>query len=432
MAKHTPEPDNPEESDWLVQYDEALARGEPPPTATFAMDEFEPHAAAMLHLLDGLRPRTGETPPKSTDALAREGVRLGVVLDDDQPLTAYQRERLLDGNGAELALGDRYLILDELGAGGMGRVLLCIHRVMRHRVAVKVLFERHARDPVRLERFRREARAAAALDHPHIVRAFEMDQAGGRPFLVMEYVGGETLHELLAKSGPLPHERSADLIRQAAAGLAHAHAAGLVHRDVKPANLMLARGDVLKVLDLGLARFALDESDQLTRETDAAALLGTADYMSPEQARRGYAADHRADIYSLGCVFFFLLTGRAPYADRPLAEKLSAHQKGPFPNIRTLRPDLPEAIAVLLARMTERDPETRIPRMAEVVRLLTPAVVSSVEENPFGHLNEQQEPSKEAPIRLKSRTDASVWGWLAGGLLGLALAITLVVVGLTT
>ncbi|MCS7017446.1 MAG: serine/threonine protein kinase, partial [Gemmatales bacterium] len=192
----------------------------------------------------------------------------------------------------------KYKVLEKLGSGGMGQVFLCEHLLMRRRVAIKVLPTSKAQDPAGLERFYREARAIAAVDHPNLVRAYDIDQADNLHFLVMEYVDGVSLQELVKKVGPLPVLRACHYIYGAAVGLQHVHEIGLVHRDIKPGNILVDRNGLVKILDLGLARFFHD-ADELTKKYDEN-ILGTADYLSPEQAIDSHTVDIRADIYSLG------------------------------------------------------------------------------------------------------------------------------------
>src|SRR5262245_5297926 len=229
-------------------------------------------------------------------------------LVQDHLLTPFQARQLLAGKSRGYFLEEKYKILDLLGAGGMGQVFLCEHLVLQRLVAVKVL-QRAASDgnsagySAAIDRFVREARAVAVLDHPNIVRVYDMERSGTVPFMVMEYVDGTNLHQIVSQSGPLAVERAAHYTRQAAAGLQHAHEHGLVHRDIKPGNLLLDRSGVVKLLDLGLARFRQDvaQSDNITaRYNEQHTVVGTADYMSPEQGIDSASVDIRSDIYSLG------------------------------------------------------------------------------------------------------------------------------------
>jgi serine/threonine protein kinase len=238
----------------------------------------------------------GEQTPQ---AFARAMIERGL-------LTNFQSDLLLQGKWKNFILAEKYRILEPIGSGGMGRVYLCEHMAMRRRVAIKVLPKDKAASPTYMERFRREARAAAALDHPNIVQAYDISSTNNLVFIVMEYVDGTSLHELVEKFGPLAVPRACHYIAQAALGLQHAHEAGLIHRDIKPANLLLDRSGTVKILDLGLARFQHDTNDNLTAQHDRGAILGTADFLAPEQAvnsfRRRYPRGYlqlRSDLLLL-------------------------------------------------------------------------------------------------------------------------------------
>jgi tetratricopeptide (TPR) repeat protein len=240
---------------------------------------------------------------------------------------------------------------------------------MRRQVAVKVLPPDKARTPVDLERFYREGRAAARLDHPNIVHVFDIAEAGGVHFMVMEYVPGTTLQEMVEK-GPLPVAQAADYIAQAAVGLQHAHEAGIVHRDVKPANLILDTQGVVKILDMGLARSFEGDGDGLTQQLEPQATLGTPDYISPEQAVNR-KLDPCSDVYSLGATLFALLTGRVPFQGTTM-QKLMQHQVKPPPPPGTVRKGLPRALDAVVVRMMAKDPRQRYQTAAEVVAALAP------------------------------------------------------------
>jgi serine/threonine protein kinase len=296
---------------------------------------------------------------------------LAGLLVRDGFLTAFQADHLMRGRKPKFLIG-KYVILDRLGAGGMGAVYLCEHLQLERQVALKVLPADQAQDPGALARFSREAQAVAALNHPNIVRAYDVDEEGKTCFLVMEYVDGVNLQDLVTRHGRLDPTRAAHYISQSAEGLQHAHQAGLVHRDVKPANLLLSRAGVVKVLDLGLARFFHDDEDAITKEHSGQAILGTADYLAPEQGRNSHDVDIRADIYSLGATFYFLLVGKPPFADGTLNQKLIWHQMKTPMAVRKLRPDVPEAMAVVISRMMAKDAAGRYQTPADVVAALAP------------------------------------------------------------
>ncbi|MFN4260996.1 MAG: protein kinase domain-containing protein [Gemmataceae bacterium] len=307
---------------------------------------------------------------RAANALPDEPGKCAGYLVRDGFLTHFQAEQFLLGKWRRFTIG-KYKVLERLGSGGMGSVYLCEHKFMRRRVAVKVLPAAKAEDPSSLERFYREARAAAALDHPNIVRAYDIDQDENLHFLVMEYVDGSSLQEIVKKHGPMDVLRACHYIRQAAFGLQHAHEAGLVHRDIKPGNLLVDRTGVLKILDMGLARFFNDQEDILTKKYDES-VLGTADYLAPEQAIDSHGVDIRADIYSLGATFYFMLTGQPPFSEGTVAQKLIWHQTRQPKPIRALRPDVPEGLAAFLEHMMAKNAAERFQIPIEVAEGLAP------------------------------------------------------------
>src|SRR5581483_4607320 len=279
-------------------------------------------------------------------------------------------DQLLQGRWRNFVLSGKYKILGPLGAGGMGYVFLCEHQIMRRRVAIKVLPLRSS-DFLSTERFHREARAVAQVKHTNIVGGYDIDQDGKRHFLVMEYIDGSTFRAIVKGHGPLAPLRAAHYIRQAALGLQHAHEAGLVHRDIKPSNLLLDRTGTVKILDLGLARFFYDETDDLSKHY-VEGPIGTMDYMAPEQALDSHHADIRADIYSLGATFYFLLAGHGPFSEGTALQKMVRHQLVSPRPIRDIRPDVPEGLAAIISRMMAKEPTARYRTPAEVAEALLP------------------------------------------------------------
>jgi serine/threonine protein kinase len=291
------------------------------------------------------------------------------VLVRDGVLTQFQAEQILLGKWRRFSIG-KYKVLERIGSGGMGSVYLCEHKLMRRRVAIKVLPTAKAEEPSALERFQREARVVAALDHPNIVRAYDIDQEDKLHFLVMEYIDGSSLQEIVKRHGPLSIARACHYIRQAAAGLHHAYqVAHIVHRDIKPGNILVDRQGVVKILDMGLARFFHDEEEILTRKYDEN-VLGTADYLAPEQALDSHDVDIRADLYSLGATFYFCLTGNTPFNEGTVAQKLIWHQTRQPKPVRSLRPEVPEGIAAVIEKLMAKDREQRYQKPAEVVEAL--------------------------------------------------------------
>lgn len=337
-------------------------------------------APATLDDFLNLVQRSGLVPPPRLDTFLRglapkpsEPRRLAERAIADGLLTYFQAEQLLQGKWKGFTIG-KYKVLERIGFGGMGQVYLCEHERMKRRVAIKVLPAATANEPGTLERFEREARLAASLDHRNICRAYDLDhdEASRIHFLVMEFIDGPTLHDLVRVNGPLPLARAAFYIREAALGIQHAHEAGLVHRDVKPSNILVDRGGTVKLLDLGLGRRRDDDLDQLTRQFDGNNVLGTADYVAPEQTRDSHSVDIRADIYGLGATFYFCLAGRPPFADGTPAQKLLWHQSRAPDPIARLRPDVSLGVVAVIEKMMAKDPARRFQTPAEVAAALAP------------------------------------------------------------
>ena len=283
----------------------------------------------------------------------------------DGLITNFQAEQFLLGKWRGFTIG-KYKLLERIGVGGMGQVFLCEHLFMKRRVAIKVLPPAKAEQPAALGRFYREARAAGSLEHPNIVRTHDIDQDGNLHFIVMEFVDGSNLLDVVKKFGPMDINRATDYMRQVSDGLQFAHSAGLIHRDVKPGNVLIDRVGHAKLLDMGLARFYNDQADNLTVKYDDKIVLGTADYVAPEQVANSHGVDTRADIYALGASYYFLLAGHPPFPSGTVSQKLLWHRtKEPTP-IRQVRPEVPEGIAKVLAKMMAKDPAARYQTPGEV------------------------------------------------------------------
>ncbi len=348
-------------------------------------------------------------------------------------------------------LGD-YRLLEKIGAGGMGDVYKAHHEKLQRVVAIKVLPREAMRHPHALRRFDREIRVVGALDHPNIVRTMDADEVDGTHFLVMEYVDGQDLSRRLKSAGPLPVSQAVDCIRQAARGLAYAHQQGVVHRDIKPANLLLAVGDrlsavgqnvsadsrqptadglIVKILDLGLARLESEiaQHTSVHKLTRTDQVMGTFDYMSPEQAVQSRGVDHRTDIYSLGCTLYVLLTGQPIFAGGTSVEKVMAHRSQPAPALRDTRADVPAALEAVFQKMVAKQPDDRFATMDEVVAALDKIVV---EDLPTAGVTTSVD---QSATEIDDETVAFVQGvtqspWWQGGLFTLAMAAAAAVVAM--
>ena len=293
------------------------------------------------------------------------------VLIEKGLITRFQADQLLLGRHRGFILGP-HVVLDLLGRGGMGAVYLAEHQDLHRKVAIKVMVPARDEDQqLANERFLREARAAAALDHPNIVRIFDVSRHNGTPYLAMEYVAGETLQEVLDRDGPLPPSTAADAVAQAAAGLQHAHERGFVHRDIKPANLIRDRFSAVKILDMGLARSFDDPKQKLTENLDSSAVVGTADYIAPEQALNSPNIDIRADIYSLGATLYTLIAGKTPFVGNT-TQKLLNHQMKAVPRLSDFDPTVPETLSNIAAKMMAKQPADRFQTPADVIAALAP------------------------------------------------------------
>ncbi len=322
-------------------------------------------ADRLYRALSHLTGRPDDDPQVSAQGIADELVSHGL-------LTRWQADRLLEGRYRGFRLG-KYRLLGHLGSGGMSSVYLAEHIKMERRVAIKVLPQKRVNDSTYLPRFYREAKAAAALQHPNIVVAYDIDQEKDIHYLVMEYVQGVDLNALVRDHGVLGYTRAADYIAQAARGLSHAHKAGLVHRDIKPANLLVDRDETVKILDLGLARF-MEEVDANTASLTVShdeKVLGTADYLAPEQAKNSHNVDPRADIYALGCTLYYLLTGHPPFPEGTIAQRLMKHATDEPPSILVDRPNAPAGLVAVCERMMRKQPDDRYQSAADVTDALT-------------------------------------------------------------
>jgi len=346
-----------------------------------------PHAT-VDSLVEALRGRPILTPkqfdelihqhaPAQSDTLelTRTLIRLGW-------LTIYQAKKLISGRPDDLMIG-QYVILDKLGEGGMGKVYKATQLSLNRVVALKILRNSLLRSHTALKRFQREVRAAARLRHANIVHVFDADHVGDRHFLCMEYIDGIDLAKLVKTRGALPIATACSYVRQAAMGLQHAHDHGMVHRDIKPGNLLVAadeRGqysarNIVKILDMGLARSRQGDinADSFSTEiTRAGTVIGTPDYMSPEQAKNSSTVDRRSDLYSLGCTFYHLLTAEIPFPNGTPLEKLMQHQMDQPRPVQQLRADVPPEVANIVHHLLAKRPDDRFQSAAALAKAVAP------------------------------------------------------------
>lgn len=300
---------------------------------------------------------------------------LAKLLVRERKLTKYQAQIIYQGKHQGLKFGE-YTILDKLGEGGMGVVLRARHGRMEREVAIKVLPAKSLTNQEAVNRFYKEVRAAARLIHPNIVTAFDASENAGTHYLVLEFVDGKDLSQILSESGRLPVAQAVECTIQAARGLEYAHSKGLIHRDIKPANLLLDKDGTVKILDLGLARL---EQENASRDglTKSGQIMGTVDYMSPEQARDTKNADARADIYSLGCTLYRLLTGMPLYHRDTIMNKMMSHASDPIPSLRVVRAEVPERLDIVFQKMVAKRADDRQQSMTEVIADLKSALASA-------------------------------------------------------
>lgn len=312
-----------------------------------------------------------EQHPKTAEDLARELYRQG-------KLTKFQAQAIYQKKTRGLVVGN-YVVLDKLGKGGMGAVYKAQHKRMKRIVALKMLPSSATKSSDSVKRFQREVEAAAKLTHPNIVTAHDADEAKGVHFLVMEYVEGQDLHALVKEHGTISAPRAVDYMVQAATGLEYAHSQGVIHRDIKPHNLLLDKAGTVKILDMGLARIeeAAGSSDATANEglTQSGQVMGTLDYMPPEQALDTSTVDVRADIYSLGCTLHYLLIGRPPYSGDTVGKKIVAHREQPVPSLHKLCSDVPQSLDAVFQKMLAKKPEDRQQSMTEVIAQLQACVL---------------------------------------------------------
>lgn len=301
-----------------------------------------------------------------------------------------------NGLPVELQQHPRYRIVKELGRGGMGVVYLAEHTIMERPVALKVISRGLVANSRAVDRFRQEVKAAAKLSHPNIVTAHDAEHAGGLHFLVMEYIEGISVAQFVQKRGPLSVPQACNVIKQVARGLQHAHEKGMVHRDIKPQNLLITKKGQVKVLDFGLAKLLHNTDDE--QLTDVEMVLGTPDYIAPEQAYNSQNVDIRSDLYSLGCTFYFLLTGRPPFRDGSAMDKLLKHAETLAKPVHEVRAEIPATVSAVVAKLMAKKPGERFQTPIELLQALTDLPTEKDEIIPVLELVESGPAADTAPL----------------------------------
>jgi eukaryotic-like serine/threonine-protein kinase len=390
-------------------FEAALRRGEKPAVEEFLTDLPRQEASVLRQELLSLVAEYESKPPVvgSADEFMQTLLSAQVISRDDATkfwdatsaanapasqvagdlveanyLTRFQADAALQRH--RLALGN-YILLDELGKGGMGQVYRARHRRMDRIVALKILSPEAMHSPDATDRFHREVKTIARLSHPNIVTAHDADESDGLHFLVMEYVAGRDLGVLVRRQGPLAVDQALKAVIQAATGLQYVHEQGVIHRDVKPSNLLADRRGVIKILDLGLARIttprAVLHGISHGSITSRDMVMGTLDYMAPEQAEDSSAVDHRVDIYGLGCTLYYLLGGGVVYPAETAVQSILAHRETPIPPLRKLRDDIPDELDASFARMIAKKAEDRHEAMSQVVEDLRSCLVKKLPQD---------------------------------------------------
>lgn len=381
----------------------------------------------------------GKISTDDSGVLAKELINRG-------KLTTFQAKSLLRGKWKGFVLGN-YVILDKLGQGGMGSVFKARHRRMGRVVCLKVMNSTGRKSPELMHRFRQEARTVGALNHPNIVVAHDADEANGIPFLVMEYIEGNDLAKHVTESGPVSADQALHLMVQAAQALSYAHSEGVVHRDIKPHNLLLSEQtesgssvSSVKVLDMGLARFDSFMSDNPDASVHAAmtntgVIMGTVDYMAPEQAICTRDADNRSDIYSLGCTLHYLLTGKPVYEAETIMGRLVAHREEPIPSLQSACDSATPELDAVFRRMIAKKAEDRYQSMDELLTDLNSIAAGeppaqALAAKPAGLLVQPVEPTAIATVKQRTQTSKrSLRSWVVGLSLAVLLTAALVQMG---
>lgn len=305
----------------------------------------------------------------AADASARS---IALQLVKHRVITPFQAERLLEGRYRGFVI-DEFRVREVLGVGGMGCVYIAEDPINNRKVALKVLATKHSVDAGMLTRLKLEAEAGMKINHPNVIQTYKVDSTGAVNYLVMEFMKGISLHELVALHGPMRWGMACDVFAQIANGLQAAHLEGIIHRDIKPANLLIGSDGTAKLLDFGLARISGSAKDEFSLAMIFGHdCLGTPDYISPEQAIDSNKVDETADIYSLGCTMYVALTGRVPFPVKSSRQKIEGHQTGTPKPITEIRSDVPPEVLAIIAKMMAKQPADRFQSAVELAEALQP------------------------------------------------------------
>ena len=363
--------------------------------------------------LDALKAQHGGNLPEDSEVVANHLINAGLI-------TQWHADKIQDRKYKGFRLG-QYKLLRLIGTGGMSSVYLAEHVLMKQKRAVKVLPKSRVNDSSYLARFHLEAQATASLDHPNIVRAYDVDNEGDQHFLVMEYIDGKDMQNIVKQEGPLPLELACNYIAQTAEGMAYAHANNLIHRDIKPANLLIDDKGIVRILDLGLALYSDGAKASLTIAHNEN-VLGTADYLSPEQAVNSHKVDLRTDIYSLGCTLYFLLTGHPPFTDGTLAQRIAKHQTTMPEDVRKDRPECPRDLVDICVKMMQKKADKRFQNMQQVAKALETWLVNhSYKFEPGSDDAAMKATALNAGVRVMARVgggSSGGYGGIGGGSAG--------------
>lgn len=323
----------------------------------------------------------------SRDGASANVEQLAKDLIRRRKLTRYQASVLYQGQARALTFGE-YVIIDKIGSGAMGQVFKAQHRRLKRFVALKVLRASSAKSEKAVKRFQREAEAAAKLSHPHVVAVHDAGELHGTHFIAMQYVEGRDLQSFVKENGPLPIATAVSCVIQAAKGLEYAHKNGIVHRDIKPSNLLLDNEGHVTVLDMGLARidevFGDEDGEDMGQLTMPGQMMGTVNFVSPEQALDAHAVDARSDVYSLGCTMYYLMKGKSPYHGENMAQTLVAHTEAPIPDLCTDVPGASAALNAVFQKMLAKRADDRYADMTVVIQDLSKCLNAITTEQPGG------------------------------------------------